>query len=49
MHLCCNAPRKLGAALIIGLSFLSGAVAQSADPIRIGMSSCADRCRGITI
>jgi branched-chain amino acid transport system substrate-binding protein len=38
MHLCCNAPRKLGAALIIGLGFLSGAVAQSADPIRIGMS-----------
>jgi branched-chain amino acid transport system substrate-binding protein len=38
MHLCCNALRKLGAALIVGLGFLSGAVAQSADPIRIGMS-----------
>ena len=38
MHLCCNALGKLGAALIIGLGFLSGAVAQSADPIRIGMS-----------
>jgi branched-chain amino acid transport system substrate-binding protein len=38
MHLCCNALRKLGAALIVGLGFLSGTVAQSADPIRIGMS-----------
>ena len=38
MRLCCNALRKLGAALIVGLGFLSGAVAQSADPIRIGMS-----------
>ena len=38
MHLCCNALGKLGAALIIGLGFLSGTVAQSADPIRIGMS-----------
>jgi hypothetical protein len=38
MHPCCNALRRLGAALIVGLGFLSGAVAQSADPIRIGMS-----------
>ena len=38
MHLCCNALRNLGAALIVGLGFLSGAVAQSADPIRVGMS-----------
>ena len=36
MHLCCNALRKLGAALIVGLGFLSGAVAQSgrSDPDR---------------
>ena len=38
MHLCRNALRKLGAALLVGLGFLSGAVAQSTDPIRIGMS-----------
>ena len=38
MDLCRNALRKLGAALIVGLGFLSGAVAQSGDPIRIGMS-----------
>ena len=49
MDLCRNALRKLGAALIVGLGFLSGAVAQSGDPIRIGMSSCADRRRGVTI
>ena len=33
MDLCRNALRKLGAALIVGLGFLSGAVAQSGDPI----------------
>ena len=38
MDLCRNALRTLGAALIIGLGFFSGAVAQSGDPIRIGMS-----------
>src|SRR5499427_10599815 len=38
MHLCCHALRNIGAALIVGLGFLSGAVAQSADPIRVGMS-----------
>ena len=38
MDLCRNALHKLGAALIVGLGFLSGAVAQSGDPIRIGMS-----------
>jgi len=51
MHLCRNALHKLGAALIVGLGFLSGAVAQSAerrsDPDR--HESCADRCRGVTI
>ena len=30
--------RPLGAALIIGLGFISGALAQSGNPIRIGMS-----------
>ena len=38
MDLCRNALRTLGAVLIVGLGFLSGAVAQSGDPIRIGMS-----------
>jgi len=38
MDLCRNALRTLGAALIVGLGFSSGAVAQSGDPIRIGMS-----------
>jgi branched-chain amino acid transport system substrate-binding protein len=33
-----DALRSLGAALIIGLGFSSGAVAQSKDPVRIGMS-----------
>src|SRR6266446_375897 len=38
MELCRSALRRLGAALIIGLSFFSGASAQSGNPIRIGMS-----------
>src|SRR5262245_28167306 len=38
MECCRNALHTLGAALIIGLSFFSGAAAQSGDPIRIGMS-----------
>src|SRR6266436_5736417 len=33
-----NALRRLGAALIIGLGFISGASAQSGNPIRVGMS-----------
>jgi branched-chain amino acid transport system substrate-binding protein len=38
LGLCRNALRALGAALIIGHGFISGAAAQSGDPIRIGMS-----------
>src|SRR5215813_7214215 len=42
MDMCRNALRTLlrplGAALIIGLGFISGALAQSGNPIRIGMS-----------
>jgi hypothetical protein len=38
MNLCSNALRTLGAALIFGLGLVSGAVAQNADPVRIGMS-----------
>jgi branched-chain amino acid transport system substrate-binding protein len=38
MDFCRNALRTLSVALIIGLGFFSGAVAQSGDPIRIGMS-----------
>src|SRR5215831_9728730 len=38
MELCRSALRRLGAALIIGLGFISGASAQSGNPIRIGMS-----------
>jgi len=38
MNLCRNAVRTLGASLIIGLVFFSGALAQSGSPIRIGMS-----------
>ena len=38
MELCPNGLRALGAALIIGLGFISGASAQSGNPIRIGMS-----------
>jgi hypothetical protein len=38
MDLCRNALRTLGASLIIGLGFFSGALAQSGNPIRIGMS-----------
>src|SRR5467141_1957472 len=38
MDLCRNALRTLGASLIIGLGFFSCAVAQSGDPIRVGMS-----------
>ena len=38
MELCRNALRTLGAALIIGLGFISGASAQGDNPIRIGMS-----------
>jgi hypothetical protein len=38
MNLCRNALRTLGASLIIGLGFFSGALAQSGNPIRIGMS-----------
>ena len=38
MSLCRNPLRDLGASLIIGLGFLSGALAQSGNPIRIGMS-----------
>src|SRR3954454_23439228 len=37
-NLCRNAVRTLGASLIIGLVFFSGALAQSGSPIRIGMS-----------
>jgi hypothetical protein len=33
-----DALRTLGAALIIGLGFVSGAFAQSGNPIRVGMS-----------
>ena len=38
MDLCRSARRTLSVALIIGLGFFSEAVAQSGDPIRIGMS-----------
>src|SRR6476659_7032634 len=38
MDLCRNALRTLGASLIIGLGFFSGALAQSGNPIRIGLS-----------
>ncbi len=38
MELCRSALRRLGAALIIGLGFISGASAQSGNPIRVGMS-----------
>src|SRR5437660_957184 len=38
MELCRSALRRLGAALIIGLGFISGASAQSSNPIRVGMS-----------
>ena len=38
MDICRKVLRSLGAALIIGLGCFSGAVAQSGDPIRIGMS-----------
>src|SRR6266852_5950593 len=38
MYFCCNTLRTLGAALIVGLGFFSGAFAQSGNPIRIGMS-----------
>jgi len=38
LELCRSALRLLGAALIIGLGFISGASAQSGNPIRIGMS-----------
>jgi branched-chain amino acid transport system substrate-binding protein len=38
MELCRNALRTLGVSLIIGLGFFSGALAQSGNPIRIGMS-----------
>ena len=38
MDLCRIALRILGTALIIGLGFVSGALAQSRDPVRIGMS-----------
>src|SRR6266446_5905947 len=38
MELCRSALRTLGAALIIGLGFISGASAQGGNPIRIGMS-----------
>src|SRR5262245_2760728 len=38
MNLCRNALRSLGASLIIGLGFFSGALAQGGNPIRIGMS-----------
>src|SRR5437660_285218 len=38
MELCRNALRTLGAALVIGLGFISGASAQTGNPIRVGMS-----------
>src|ERR1700758_82308 len=38
MDFCPTARPRLGAALIIGLGFISGASAQSGNPIRIGMS-----------
>src|ERR1700731_3373910 len=38
MDFCRNTLRTLGAALIVGLGFFSGAFAQSGNPIRIGMS-----------
>ena len=38
MNLCRNPLRALGASLIIGLGFFSGALEQSGNPIRIGMS-----------
>lgn len=34
----CRTLRTLGAALLVGLGFFSGALAQSGNPIRIGMS-----------
>ena len=48
-HFYRNTLRNLGAALIVGLGFFSGAFAQSGNPIRIGMSSRADRRRGVTV
>ena len=47
MNLCRNALRTLGASLIIGLGFFSGALAQSGNPIRIGMKFLRYRRRGI--
>src|SRR6476661_5593451 len=38
VDLCRNALRSLGAALIIGVGFFSGAVVQISNPVRIGMS-----------
>jgi branched-chain amino acid transport system substrate-binding protein len=38
MNLCHNALRSLGASLILGFGFFSGALAESGNPIRIGMS-----------
>jgi branched-chain amino acid transport system substrate-binding protein len=38
MDFCRNTLRTLGAALIVGLGLVFGALAQSGDPIRIGMS-----------
>src|ERR1700688_741481 len=38
MDFCRNTLRTLGATLIVGLGFFSGALAQSGNPIRIGMS-----------
>src|SRR5262249_47533831 len=43
MKLCRSALRLLGAALIIGLGFISGAFAQSSNPIRIGMKLARTR------
>jgi branched-chain amino acid transport system substrate-binding protein len=38
MDFCLNTLRSLGVALIIGPGLLSGAFAQSSNPIRIGIS-----------
>src|ERR1700746_911412 len=38
MEFCRSALRRFGARIIIGLGFISGASAQSGNPIRVGMS-----------
>ena len=48
MDRCCNALRAIGLALIIGFALISGASAQSGNPIRIGMSLALTGAGGVT-